>query len=71
MKNLYSVPNGESLFPVNLKKERVNYSINKTIVHDFRTYTKDNNMNMSGVMQTLMENFLIQAGARKPKKKLG
>jgi len=63
----FTVPNDKSLFVVRYEKKKANYSISEDILKDFNKYAKDNSLNKSGVIEKLIENFLINGGVRKPK----
>lgn len=59
----------ETLFDVDYKKVRKNYSIREDIVNDFAEYAKNNSINMSSKVESLIEDYLIKVGVRAPKKK--
>jgi len=65
--DLYTVPTDMSLFPIKYKKQNSNFSVRADIIRDFTIYAKKMNLSKSGVVETLLENFLIQAGVREKK----
>jgi len=55
--DLYDVKEG-TLFPLNHKTKRTTYTIREDILSDFNKIAESNNMNKSGVIETLMNVFL-------------
>ncbi len=39
-------------------KERVNFTLDEQLMMEFRAYCKENNINMSGVIEDLIRDFL-------------
>jgi len=64
-KSEFTVPQDESLFVVKYKKQKANYSIREDILHDFNVFAEASSLNKSGVIEKLIENFLISSGVRK------
>jgi hypothetical protein len=65
--DLYTVPKDESLFNFKYKRKQTNFSIPEDVIHDFNTYAKEMNLNKSRVVETLIVNFLVNAGVRQKK----
>jgi len=54
---LYDIEEG-TLFPLNHKTKKVTYTIREDKLAKFNKVIEDNNMNKSGVINTLMDIFL-------------
>lgn len=65
--DIYTVPTDMSIFPIKYKKQNSNFSVRSDILKDFTAYANKMNLSKSGVVETLLENFLIQAGVREKK----
>jgi len=65
--DIFTVPTDESLFDFKYKRKQTNYSIAEDVKHDFDVYAKKMNLNKSRVIETLIVNFLINAGVRENK----
>lgn len=60
----------EVLFDADYKRKRNNFTIREDIMQDFKDYmAKTPKTSMSRKLESLMEDFLIDVGARSPKKK--
>jgi len=59
----YHVPK-DTLFPVKFKKKTQTYTIREDILKQFNDYTESNNLQKTGVIETLMVVFLENVGVR-------
>jgi len=62
--DLYTVPTDESLFDFKYKRKQTNFSLPEDVIHDFDVYAKKMNLTKSRVVETLIVNFLKNAGVR-------
>jgi len=62
--DLYTVPTDKSLFDFKYKRKQTNFSLPEDVIHDFDVYAKKMNLTKSRVVETLIVNFLKNAGVR-------
>jgi len=62
--DLYTVPTDKSLFNFKYKRKQTNFSLPEDVIHDFDVYAKKMNLTKSRVVETLIVNFLKNAGVR-------
>jgi len=52
------------LFDFKYKRKQTNFSLPEDVIHDFDVYAKKMNLTKSRVVETLIVNFLKNAGVR-------
>jgi len=55
--DVYKIDNNQK-YPINIKTKRVTFTIKEDILSEFNKIADKNNLNKSGVIQTLMNAFL-------------
>ena len=57
----YTVPSDKSLFPnMVYRKTKKTFSIGEDVMNDFKLFTKEFNIEMSGTIEILIKNFMLQ-----------
>jgi hypothetical protein len=57
----YTTPTEKSLFPdMVYRKTKKTFSIGEDVMNDFKLFTKEFNIEMSGTIEILIKNFMLQ-----------